>query len=164
MYAVATSPTSSRQARVNELERSLVVLDYMLIRQPPRFSLYEIFHTKAHLHSVRRMITNIALLLLFLAAPPMLLAQQQQQQQQQGDEDIRVILNVTGDTPGPTWADTYSVGDRCYCITIFDHNIGTVYVETPLGWATVRDVCEYLGPGPGPEGRPVYNDIQCGNG
>jgi hypothetical protein len=29
---------------------------------------------------------------------------------------------------------------------------------------TVREVCELLGPGPGRADRPVYNDVQCGNG
>lgn len=83
---------------------------------------------------------------------------------QQQDEDVRVVVNVTGDNPKPNWLDSYSVGDSCYCITTFDHNIGEVYYETPLGWATTREICSYLGPGPGAEGRPVYNDLQCGNG
>ena len=78
--------------------------------------------------------------------------------------DIRVVLDVEGDDPGPTWVDSYSVGDDCYCDlsldTSFDHAIGDFYVETPLGWMTVREVCEMLGPGPGIEGRPIYNDVQ----
>lgn len=80
--------------------------------------------------------------------------------------DIVVVLNVTGGvTPGGrSWADSYSVGDECFCATTFDHNIGPFYVETPLGWKTVFEICELLGPGPGNTGdRPVYNDIQCGN-
>ena len=79
-------------------------------------------------------------------------------------EDIRVVLNVEGMDPGPTWVDSYSVGDECYCDlsldTTFDHGIGDFYVETPLGWMTIRQVCELLGPGPGAEGRPIYNDVQ----
>jgi hypothetical protein len=81
-------------------------------------------------------------------------------------EDVLVVLNVTGGvTPGgASWADSYSVGDQCYCRTTFDHSIGSFFVETPFGWLTTRQVCELLGEGPGPDGRPVYNDLQCGNG
>jgi hypothetical protein len=79
-------------------------------------------------------------------------------------EDIRVVLDIEGMVPGPTWLDSYSVGDECYCDlsleTTFDHGIGVFYVETPLGWMTIREVCELLGPGPGFEGRPIYNDVQ----
>jgi hypothetical protein len=79
--------------------------------------------------------------------------------------DIIAVLNVTGNvTPGVTWADSYSVGHNCYCASTFDHNVGSYYVDTPLGWLTVREVCDLLGPGPGISGNPVYNDIQCGNG
>ena len=80
--------------------------------------------------------------------------------------DVLVVLNVTGGvTPGKnSWFDSYSVGDKCYCNSTFDHNIGSYYVETPFGWLTVRQVCDLLGPGPGITDRPVYNDLQCGNG
>lgn len=66
--------------------------------------------------------------------------------------------------PGGNWFDSYSVGDKCYCDTTFDHDIGDVVVDTPVGDKTVREVCEAIGPGPGRDGHPVYNDIQCGNG
>jgi hypothetical protein len=80
--------------------------------------------------------------------------------------DIVVVIDVEGGvTPnGRSWADSYSFGDRCYCATTFDHYIADVLVETPQGWITIRQACELLGSGPGIEGRPVYNDIQCGNG
>jgi len=80
--------------------------------------------------------------------------------------DVMVVLNVTGGvTPGGvSWADSYSIGNECYCRSTFDHNIGPFYVETPLGWLRMRQVCDLLGPGPGNENRPVYNDLQCGNG
>ncbi len=70
---------------------------------------------------------------------------------------------------GRSWADSYSVGDQCYCETTFDHGIADVVVETPVGPRTVREVCDAIGPGPGSEPagedpRPLYNDIQCGNG
>lgn len=80
--------------------------------------------------------------------------------------DIVVVLNVTGGVRpgGESWADSYSVGNQCYCKTTFDHNIGNYYVETPLGWLTTRQICELLGEGPGNTNRPVYNDLACGNG
>ena len=65
---------------------------------------------------------------------------------------------------GEAWKDSYSVGDRCYCDTTFDHNIGSIRVDTPLGNITVFEACEALGSGPGSNGRPIYNDVQCGNG
>lgn len=67
-------------------------------------------------------------------------------------------------TPGPGWADSYSVGNRCYCTSTFDHGIGAIRVQTPVGAMTVRQACARIGAGPGKAGRPVYNDIQCGNG
>ena len=65
---------------------------------------------------------------------------------------------------GESWKDSYSVGDRCYCDTTFDHNIGDILVDTPVGTLTVFEACELIGEGPGSEGRPIYNDVQCGNG
>lgn len=79
--------------------------------------------------------------------------------------DIVKIIDVPGDNPrGVSWADSYSVGDECFCASTFDHNIGPVEVETPLGNLTVLEVCSLLGPGPGREGHPIYNDVNCGNG
>jgi hypothetical protein len=81
--------------------------------------------------------------------------------------DIRHVAKVVGDAPqGISWADSYSVGNRCYCdkVTTYDHNISTFFVKTPLGWKTVKVTCEMLGPGPGKGIRPIYNDVQCGNG
>ena len=66
--------------------------------------------------------------------------------------------------PGPNWGDSVSDGDQCYCDTTYDHGIGTVEVETPVGIRTVRQICERIGPPPDKPGLPVYNDIQCGNG
>jgi hypothetical protein len=95
--------------------------------------------------------------------------------------DNTAILNVTG-LPGvsSSWTDSYSVGNACYCSTTFDHGIGEFVVVVDTGPSTavgnssnsgsqpqnltIREVCELLGPGPGKDGRPVYNDIQCGNG
>ncbi|MBX2849198.1 MAG: discoidin domain-containing protein [Acidiferrobacterales bacterium] len=65
---------------------------------------------------------------------------------------------------GDGWKDSYSVGDRCYCDTTYDHDIGGILVDTPVGTITVREACEILGEGPGSAGRPIYNDVQCGNG
>lgn len=65
---------------------------------------------------------------------------------------------------GESWKDSYSVGDRCYCDTTFDHNIGDIRVDTAVGNITVLEACELIGEGPGSQGRPIYNDVQCGNG
>jgi hypothetical protein len=80
--------------------------------------------------------------------------------------DNAAILNVPGraDVDPNSWSDSYSVGNSCYCETTYDHNIGVIVVATPLGNLTVKEVCTLLGPGPGSSGRPIYNDIQCGNG
>lgn len=77
------------------------------------------------------------------------------------DRPLDEILRAPG---GAGWADSYSVDDQCYCETTFDHNIGPVVVDTPVGQMTVREACELIGDGPGSNGRPKYNDIQCGNG
>lgn len=79
--------------------------------------------------------------------------------------DIVSVVSVAGRNPrGTSWMDSYSVGDKCYCATTFDHNIGGILVDTPDGKKTVREVCDKVGAGPGFEGRPIYNDVQCGNG
>lgn len=87
------------------------------------------------------------------------------------EEDMVAIYDVIGDKRvNPIfWHDSYSVGDRCYCNRNFDRGIGEVIVDdTPLGpGKTVREICKFLGPGPGVWGRPMrplYNDIQCGHG
>ncbi|MDQ3036931.1 MAG: hypothetical protein M3Y87_31345 [Myxococcota bacterium] len=78
--------------------------------------------------------------------------------------DIVRVIDVVGRDPGGGWSDSYSVGAECYCESSFDHAIGDIVVSTPAGPRTVREVCDALGPGPGSAGRPLYNDIQCGNG
>lgn len=82
--------------------------------------------------------------------------------------DITAILDVAkGDERplGLPWADSYSIGDRCYCMTTYDHNIDIVQVETEAGWMSVREACKIIGTGPGyKEGYPIYNTIQCGHG
>ncbi len=78
--------------------------------------------------------------------------------------DIVRVVDVPGRDPGGGWSDSYSIGAECYCESTFDHAIGDIEVDTPFGARTVRQVCDALGPGPGSDGRPVYNDIQCGNG
>ncbi len=80
-------------------------------------------------------------------------------------DDIVKIVTVTGMEPGGAgWADSYSVGDKCYMWTTFDHDIGEVEVDTPIGKMKIEDLYELLEAGPGHDGRPLYNDIQCGNG
>ncbi len=60
--------------------------------------------------------------------------------------------------------DSYSVGDRYYMWTNLDHDIAEVEVDTPKGKMKIKDLYELLDEGPGHAGRPLYNDIQCGNG
>lgn len=73
--------------------------------------------------------------------------------------------NAFAITPGgEAWKDSYSVDGQCYCDSTFDHEIGQIIVETPAGPKTVLEVCEAIGPGPGADGNPIYNDVQCGNG
>ena len=81
-------------------------------------------------------------------------------------EDITRILDIPTSprTPRAGYSDSYSVGDRCYCETNFDHDLGPIRVDTPVGNITVQEACDIIGPGPGSQGRPVYNDAQCGNG
>ena len=61
-------------------------------------------------------------------------------------------------------ADSYSVGDRCYCHNQLGFSGSDTVIPTPLGDLTAAEICARLGPGPGSIGRPLYNDNQCGNG
>jgi hypothetical protein len=80
-------------------------------------------------------------------------------------DNVSIRSDLSGRLPNPgTWGDSYSVGNSCYCATTYDHEIGPILVDTPLGVMSIKEVCELLGEGPGIEGRPRYNDIQCGNG
>ena len=80
-------------------------------------------------------------------------------------EDIVKIVEVVGNDPGGApWADSYSVGDTCYMQTTFDHDVGEIEVDTPRGTMTIGALFDLLAPGPSSKGRPIYNDIQCGNG
>jgi hypothetical protein len=78
--------------------------------------------------------------------------------------DVIAVVEVkVGVSPRPRWASSYSEGDSCYCLPS-DSNMDNFVVETTRGWMTTTEVCDLVGPGPGRRGRPVYNDIQCGNG
>lgn len=84
-------------------------------------------------------------------------------------EDIVSIADIAPEEilknpGGEGWKDSYSVGDRCYCDTTGDHDVYSLVVDTPLGNITTETACGIIGPGPGSNGRPIYNDIQCGNG
>lgn len=80
-------------------------------------------------------------------------------------EDIVRIIDVEGVVPGgASWSDSYSVGSKCYMQTTFDHDIGEVVVDTPQGPMKIEELFDLLEPGPGSQDRPLYNDIQCGNG
>jgi hypothetical protein len=79
--------------------------------------------------------------------------------------DVVAVVDVAGGVrPTPLWASSYSDGENCYCLPSLDGTIGNFVVETPLGWLTTQEVCDLLGTGTGRRGRPLYNDIQCGNG
>lgn len=80
------------------------------------------------------------------------------------NDDIVKIIPVEGANPGRGWADSYSVGDKCYMDTTFDHGIGDIKVDTPKGVMTIEELFKEMGPGPGRGSHPAYNDIQCGNG
>lgn len=67
-------------------------------------------------------------------------------------------------TPGDNWLDSYSADGQCYCYSTFDHDAGTIVVQTPAGPRTTREICDAIGPGPGVGSNPIYNDLQCGNG
>ena len=75
-----------------------------------------------------------------------------------------IDINDIPRNPGNGWSDSYSVGDACYCETTYDHEIADVMAETTLGQMTVYEACNLIGDGPGSDGHPVYNDVQCGNG
>ena len=66
--------------------------------------------------------------------------------------------------PHIDWADSYSVDGRCYCDTTFDHGADALEIDTPQGPKGVVEVCALIGPGPGADGHPRYNDLQCGHG
>jgi hypothetical protein len=79
--------------------------------------------------------------------------------------DIVDVVPVVGANPGGiSWANSYSVDDRCYCVSTLENRIAQYPIETPLGWMTVKEVCDMLGKGPGVSGHPIYNDVQCRNG
>lgn len=80
--------------------------------------------------------------------------------------DTELLLSLSGfEQVNIGHASSYSVGDKCYCLG-FDEETGNMIVPgTPLGVnATVREVCSYLGEGPGSFQQPHYNSIQCGHG
>jgi hypothetical protein len=83
-------------------------------------------------------------------------------------DNVQILDELPGrsDVNAIFWSDSYSSNGNCYCdgVTSYDHDIGAVLVDTPLGILSVKEVCELLGKGPGSEGRPLYNDVQCGNG
>ena len=67
------------------------------------------------------------------------------------------------------WADSYSVGGRCYCTYArhsFDHGIGDVVLRHGNLTHTVREVCDRIvttfGVG-SLQGRLFYNTVQCGH-
>lgn len=85
------------------------------------------------------------------------------------EKDTVRLLDMadTGEGPFPfaLGSDSYSHNGACYCFEVHAHEgLGEQLVDTPLGQMTVDEACARAGPGPGPRGNPLYNDIQCGNG
>ena len=74
------------------------------------------------------------------------------------------LEDILREPGGEAWKDSYSVGDRCYCDTTGDHDVNNLLADTPFGTITTEEACDLIGPGPGSQGNPIYNDIQCGNG
>jgi hypothetical protein len=73
----------------------------------------------------------------------------------------------TAPTPGGTgWMDSYAIDGRCWCDTTFDHDLGGIIVNTPVGPRTVFDICTQLDAFAPlrQSGDPIFNDAQCGNG
>lgn len=73
-------------------------------------------------------------------------------------------IRLSLDNMNMSWADSYSVGGKCYCASNFDHGLKHVSMRGPGGrWMKVTDVCNYVGEGPewaNGSGRKYYNDIQ----
>jgi hypothetical protein len=59
-----------------------------------------------------------------------------------------------------TWYDEFYYMDNLSVTTLVDSSAITAW--TPFGNRTLVEICNLIGSGPGPWGRPVYNDIQCG--
>jgi len=74
---------------------------------------------------------------------------------------VRGAVIQNGIITSQSWADSYSVGGKCYCQTSYDHGIGNYTVEGTNGM-TVRQICPKLGSGPA-NGRVYYNTVQCGH-
>ena len=63
--------------------------------------------------------------------------------------EFQFVIDVSGVEPeGIIWADSFSVGDECYCsISSLDYGIGPFLVEWKEGhWATVAEICSALTP------------------
>lgn len=69
-----------------------------------------------------------------------------------------------GVVPKEVWYDSYSVDGKCYIDSGLGKGMGDVIVPTPVGGQTLEQVAKRLGPGPGSQGNPIYNDVQCGHG
>ncbi len=83
----------------------------------------------------------------------------------------RFIANGTVSSQSPFtrqyWSDSYSVDGQCYCDTNFDHDLDSIWVQTPVGSLPVYQVCADIRSRYGEgrfEGRLYYNTAQCGHG
>lgn len=73
----------------------------------------------------------------------------------------RRVMNASpADVRRGRYADSVAVGDKCFCLSTFDHGIGSVRVDG----RTVRDICDEIGPPPGRRDQwTFYNTVQCGH-
>lgn len=76
-------------------------------------------------------------------------------------------------SPGPGWADSYSVGNTCYCKSQYDHAVeGATVGNTKIVYSagvtyTIKQVCDLITSRvgrPSSNGQPLYNDVHCGHG
>ena len=80
------------------------------------------------------------------------------------------IKGTGNSSPGSNWMDSYSVGDRCFIDSTFDHDAGNLLADTGTGHGVLRviQIDQLLKSSPGyrprQSGDPIYNDVQCGNG
>ncbi len=81
------------------------------------------------------------------------------------DESISNSNIPTPITP-QAWTDSYSVDGQCYCDSEFDHGVGDLLYDTPVGQKPVKQICadieSKLGFG-NETGRIYYNTVQCGH-
>ena len=58
---------------------------------------------------------------------------------------VTALASDESSIPDPTsptvWSDSYSVDGQCYCDTNFDHDLDSVFLDTPAGQRSVPQIC-----------------------